>query len=118
MRLPLAATAAALLLLSIGSAGATDTILLAETGGFLLGNAHRCGVPAERVIRAGKVIRNMIAAASQNASEEKVADARFTDIFFSSAFPDADEDALTPPCNTVVTQFERLERRHQQAGLD
>jgi len=37
---------------------------LAETAGFLLGNAHRCGVPTDRVERAGKMIHRLIVAAS------------------------------------------------------
>jgi hypothetical protein len=35
-------------------AEAANPTLLAETGGFLLGNAHRCGVAVERVERALK----------------------------------------------------------------
>jgi hypothetical protein len=47
---------ALLLLLGMGVADAADPTQLAETGGFLLGNARRCGVPLERVENAGKVI--------------------------------------------------------------
>jgi len=43
---------ALILLLGIGVAEAANPTLLAETGGFLLGNAHRCGVAVERVERA------------------------------------------------------------------
>jgi hypothetical protein len=25
---------------------------------------------------------------------------------------------LIPPCTVVITQFDRLERHHQQAGMD
>lgn len=39
-------------LMSVGLAEAADPTLLAETGGYLLGNAHRCGVSVERVERA------------------------------------------------------------------
>jgi hypothetical protein len=35
---------------------AADPTQLAETGGFFLGNASRCGVAVERVESAGKVI--------------------------------------------------------------
>ena len=118
MRLSLLAMAAAALLFSIGTAGATDTKLLAETGGFLLGNAHRCGVPGERVVRAGKIVRDIIAAAAQTPSEKESADARFVEIFLSSAYPEDDQDPLTPACGVVVTQFERLEQHHRQAGFD
>ena len=47
-----AVTTALILLLGIGVAEAANPTLLAETGGFLLGNAHRCGVAVERVERA------------------------------------------------------------------
>jgi hypothetical protein len=117
MRLPLPFSAAVLLTLGIRAADAADPSLLAATGGFLLGNAYRCDVQAERVTRAGKVIRHMIGAVSQNASEEERADALFTEAFLSSARPDAEENASMPACEAVVTQFERLERRHQQAGF-
>ena len=56
MRPALAVTTAVVLLLGAGVAEAADSIQLAETGGFLLGNAHRCGVRTERVEHAGKVV--------------------------------------------------------------
>ena len=116
MRSTLAVTTALLLLLGIGVAEAADSTQLAETGGFLLGNAHRCGVPTERVERAEKVIHGLIVAAAYDSSE--AADSRFTEIFLASAFPNQDRDALIPPCTVVITQFDRLERHHQQAGMN
>jgi len=115
MRSPLF-LAAAILLAGIVTADAADPNLLAATGGFLLGNAHRCHVSAQRIIRAGKVIRDMIGAASQNAGEEELAEANFTQALLSSAYPGAEENAFRPTCEAVVGQFERLERHHQQAG--
>ncbi len=53
MRSTSAVTTVLILLLGIGVAEAANPTLLAETGGFLLGNAHRCGVAVERVERAG-----------------------------------------------------------------
>ena len=47
-----------------GVAEAAYMAQLAETAGFLLGNAHRCGVPTDRVERAGKMIHRLIVAAS------------------------------------------------------
>ncbi len=117
MRPTLAVTTAMLLLLRIGSAEAADSTLLAETGGFLLGNAHRCGVPTERVEHAGKIIHDRIVAAAFNSAEEVEAASRFAEIFRVSAFPDRDGDGLIPPCAVVITQFERLERHHRQAGM-
>jgi hypothetical protein len=118
MRPTLAVTAAVLLLLGIGIANAADPTQLAETGGFLLGNAHRCGVATNRVEHAGKVIHDLIFAASDDSTEEAAADSRFAQMFMASAFPDQDGDALIPPCKVVIAQFDRLERHHQQAGMN
>ena len=52
MRSTSAVTTVLILLLGISVAEAANPTLLAETGGFLLGNAHRCGVAVERVERA------------------------------------------------------------------
>ena len=110
--------ATALLLMSVVAAKAADPIGLAETGAFLLGNAHRCGVPTARVEQAGKVIHHLIAAASFDPTEEAAAASRFTEIFMASAYPDEESDALVPACNIVIAQFQRLERHHQQAGMN
>ena len=118
MRSTLAVTTALTLLLGIGVVEAADPTMLAQTAGFLLGNAHRCGVPDERVERAGKVIHDMIvAAAAYDPSEAAAADSRFDEMFLASAFPNQDPEALIPSCAVVVTQFYRLEQHHQQAGM-
>jgi hypothetical protein len=78
---------ALLLFLGIGAAEAADSTQLAETGAFLLGNAYRCGVPADRVSYAAKVIQGMIAAASHDANEEKAAASHFGEIFATTAYP-------------------------------
>lgn len=101
-------------LLSIGVAEAADPTMLAETGGYLLGNAHRCGVPVERVDRAGNVIHDFIVATAKDSGEAAAADARFTQIFRASAVP-GDLDAF-PSCTVVIQQFEKLERHHEEAG--
>ena len=66
MRPTLSATTALLLLLGTDVAEAADPAQLAKTAGFLLGNAHRCGVQADRVERAGNVIHRVIVAASSD----------------------------------------------------
>jgi len=104
------------LVFSAGAEGA-DLTRLAESGGFLLGNAHRCGVPTDRVEQAGKVIHGMIAAAAWDQDEEAAADSRFTQIFMASALPNQDGNVLIPPCKMVIAQFERLERHHQENGM-
>ena len=118
MRPAFAVTAALVLLLGSGAAEAADSAYLAQTAGFLLGNAHRCGVPTDRVAHAGNVIHRLIGAASYDPTEEAAANSRFAETFQASAFPDQDSDALIPPCKVVIAQFERLERHHQQAGLN
>lgn len=110
-------TAAALLLCGAEATAAANSTRIAETGAFLLGNAHRCGVADERVVRAGKVIRELIVAASDDPSERTAANTRFAEIFRASARPDGDGHGLIPPCRTVVTQFERLERFHAQVSI-
>jgi hypothetical protein len=120
MRSTLVVTTGLLLLLGTGLLGtgmakAADPTVLAETGGFLLGNAHRCGVPTDRVERAGKVIHDFIAAAARDSSEVADADRAFTEIFLASDLPDQDPNVF-PSCTVVIQQFDRLERHHEQAG--
>jgi hypothetical protein len=116
---PTFVVATALFLLSgIGVAEAADSTQLAESGGFLLGNAHRCGVSTQRVEQAGKVIHDLIVAASYDSNEQSVADSHFAEMFMASAFLDPDRDVLVPPCKVVIAQFERLERHHLQSGMD
>jgi hypothetical protein len=78
---------ALLLLLRIGTAEAADSMLFAETGSFLLGNAHRCGVPIERIDRVGGVIHDLIVVAAQDSSEVAISDSRLAEIFLASAVP-------------------------------
>src|ERR1700730_1181657 len=112
MRSSFAVTTPLVLLLGISVADAADPTQLAETGGFLLGNASRCGVPIERVESAGKVIHDFIAAAAKDSNEAAAADSRFSEIFRASALPEQDPDAF-PSCTVVIQQFDRLERHHE-----
>ena len=109
MRSISAITTALILLLGGGVADAANPTMLAETGGFLLGNAHRCGVAVERVERAGNVIHDFIVAAAKDSSEAAAADSRFADIFLASALPNQDPDAF-PSCTVVIERFDRLEQ--------
>jgi len=117
MRPIVAATAALLFFLGGGVAEAAVSTQLAESGGFLLGNAHRCAVPVGRIKQAAVVIRDLIAAASYDRTEEALADSRFVAIFMANAFPDG-AGSLIPPCEAVIAQFERLERHHRQSGMN
>jgi hypothetical protein len=106
-------TAAALLFAVNGIAVGAGSTRIAERGAFLLGNAHRCGVPDDRVVRAGRVIRELIVSAADDASEQTAAKSRFAEIFRESAQTEGDRH---PPCKTVLTQFERLEQFHGGRG--
>jgi hypothetical protein len=117
MRSTLAVATALFLLLSIDVAKAADPTQLAETGAYLLGNAYRCGVPAERIKRAGKVIHNLIKVVAYGSKEAAAANSRFVEIFLASAVPSEDQAGF-PSCQVVIAQFERLEQHHQQAGLN
>jgi hypothetical protein len=113
--MPILASAAFILAAS-GAASAANPTRIAETGAFLLGNAHRCGVADDRVVRAGKVIRELIVAAADDASEQTAAKSRFAAIFRASARAEGNGRIPIPSCRTVVSQFERLEQFHDQTG--
>jgi hypothetical protein len=110
-----AVTTALVLLLGSGAAEAANPTVLAETGGFLLGNAQRCGVAVERVERAGNAIHDFILAAAKDLNEAATADSRFVEIFLAVALPNQDPDGF-PSCQVVIEQFDRLERHHEQVG--
>jgi hypothetical protein len=93
----LGVTTVLLLLLGISVAETADLKLLAEKGGFLLGNAYRCGVSTKRVDRSGEAIHHLIVAVAYDSTEEAAANSRFTEIFLASAFSSQDGDALIPP---------------------
>ena len=99
-----------------GAAMAANPTRIAETGAFLLGNAYRCGVADDRVVRAGKVIRELIVAAADDASAQTAAKSRFAETFRESARAEGNGRTPIPPCHTVVSQFERLEQFRDQTG--
>jgi hypothetical protein len=110
MRLYPILVTSALLLVATEVIAAANSTRIAETGAYLLGNAHRCGIPDERVVRAGRVIRELIIAATDDPKEQMAAKSRFAKIFRAAALPEGDGHAAIPPCKTVLTQFERLEQ--------
>lgn len=104
-----ATTVAALL---IASPSTTDADRIAANGGFLIGNAHRCGLDNERVVRAGRLVRELIAAATADSKEEETASMRFAQFFIVSAFPDQGKDKLVASCKVVSGELTKLEQ-HQ-----
>ena len=113
----LVATVAAVLLVGSQAAAPTaDAVSLGAHAGFLLGNAHRCGIANERVVAAGQLVRDLIAVAARDAHETEEASARFAQFFFDSVFPAEGKDGLVPSCKTVSAEFGRLERHKGSAG--
>jgi hypothetical protein len=108
--------ASAILLLATGQGAAANSTRIAETGAVLLGNAHRCGVDDDRLVRAGRVIRQLIVAAADDANEQQAAKSRFAEIFRASAQPEGEGRRPTPPCKSVLMQFERLEQFHDRVS--
>ena len=113
-----AATVAALL---VANPSATDADRLAANGGFLLGNAHRCGIAGDRIVEAGQLVRDLIAATAEDAHAQEEATSRLARFFLVTAVL---EDSSTPPksqpvasCQKVAKEFERLER-HLAAGRE
>ncbi len=109
-----AITIAALL---VASPSITDADRIAANGGFLVGNAHRCGVDEARVTRAGKLIRTLIAAASADDKTEEEATARFSAFFLVSASADPKTDKLVASCKRIAAELRRLESHQPDQAL-
>ena len=107
--------ASTLLLAGTEIAAAASSSRIAETGAFLLGNAHRCGVATDRVVKAGQTIRELIKATAKDDKEQQEATDRFATFFLLTALPDDGDSKLVAACNTVTTEFQKFER-HRVAG--
>ncbi len=99
-------TVAALL---VASPSITDADRIAAKGGFLVGNAQRCGIDDNRVTHAGQVIRTLISAAAPDDKAEEDATARFSAFFMVSAVPDRKSNELVASCKRITAELRRLE---------
>lgn len=108
-----AITAAALL---VASPSVSDADRIAANGGFLLGNAQRCGIEEERLVRTGHLIRRLIAATAADESAKDDATARFSAFFLVSAVTDPKEEKLVASCRKVTAEFRRLENHQVPVG--
>jgi hypothetical protein len=111
----LAATTVAALL--IANPSATEIDRVAANGGFLIGNAHRCGVDPERVVRAGQVVRDLIVAEARDSKEQEDATGRFASFFLVSAVPAAAKDKLVASCQLVAQEFAEFEKHSTAATV-
>jgi len=73
---------------SLETTATTDAARIATNAGFLLGNAHRCGVATDRVVKAGQTIRELIKATAKDDKEQQEATDRFATFFLLTALPD------------------------------
>jgi hypothetical protein len=112
-------TATTLAALLVASPSSSDADRLAANGGFLLGNAQRCGIADERVARVGLLIRELVVAAAGDEQEEENAKGRLAAFFLVSAVPDAGKGKKEPvaSCKLVIGEFEQLERHQPQFRL-
>lgn len=103
----------------IASGGAlakhADAVWLAAHGGFLIGNAHRCGLDNERVVKAGQLVQTLIAAASRDEDEASDAGTKFAEFFLVTAFP-GKKESLTVSCKAVSRELARLEQHQLEAA--
>jgi hypothetical protein len=100
---------------SLGANPSTDAARIATNAGFLLGNAHRCGIATDRVVKAGQTIRELIHAASKDTKEQDDATEQFATYFLATALPDQSDNKLAASCNAVTSEFQKFER-HRVAG--
>jgi hypothetical protein len=101
------ATVAALL---VASPSLTDAERVAANGGFLLGNAQRCGIDGDRVVEAGQLVRELIAATAEDARAQEEATVRFARFFLVSAVADPKDSKVLASCQKVAREFERFEQ--------
>ena len=87
----------------------TDADRIAAKGGFLLGNAQRCGIDGNRVTRAGQLITTLISAAAPDDKAEEDATARFSAFLMVSAVPDPKSNELVASCKRIAAELRRLE---------
>src|SRR3954453_20892122 len=107
--MPASAAAITLAALLVASPSTTDADRIAANGGFLLGNAHRCGIVDSRVTRAGQLVRTLIAATSPDDKAEEEATGRFSAFFLLSAVADPKTDKLVASCKRITAELRRLE---------
>src|SRR5436190_14769789 len=104
---------------SLGTNASTDAARIATNAGFLLGNAHRCGIATERVVKAGQMIRELIHAAAKDSREQEDATEQFATLFLATALPELGDSKgdskLVASCSNVTAEFQKFER-HRVAG--
>jgi len=99
-------------LLAAGAAHAGEASRVAERGGFLVGHAYRCAIPAEHLDPAAQLIGQLVAALSIDSDEREAADEKFLDEVLVSALAKEIGDPL-PSCSAIRRELALLEQ-HQR----
>ena len=104
----LATTTLAALL--VANPASTDADRIAANGGFLLGNAHRCGISEERVVHGGQIVHDLIVAASADSKTAEDATMRYASFFVVSAYPNQGKEKFVASCKVVAKELAELEK--------
>lgn len=89
------------------SVRAGEAAQVATRGGFLLGQAFRCGASIDALVKPSRVIKQGIAALAEDAAEKKAADQAFADRLLMTMVVPATNGAL-PSCSLVKRELARL----------
>jgi hypothetical protein len=109
------AAAVVLMLLAGATAHAGDAGDVASRGGFLLGQALRCGVAEHRLEPSAKLVHDLVVALAATDDELHDADRSFAARLLASAQPGKGEPA--PSCKLILRKLAVLQRHHAGGGV-
>lgn len=97
--------------LAAAGAQAGEASDLASRGGFLLGNAYRCGIKAEKLQSSAQLIHDLSAALAGDDGETTEADKTFAERFVVSAVGGS-LGSLLPSCASIKRELAQLEHHN------
>lgn len=91
----------------VSAASADDALRIAERGGFLLGQAYRCGSPVEHLENPANLIQSMLRAAAASSDQRATAEQTFAEQFLVNMITPG-HAGLLPSCARVRRELSRL----------
>ena len=88
-------------------ASADDALRIAERGGFLLGQAYRCGSAVEHLENPANLIQSLLSAAAASPDEKTTAEQAFAEQFLVNMITPG-HAGLLPSCARVRRELSRL----------